>query len=184
MHIFQGFLVNLKRNKKCIYEGCKIRASFNVEGEKTPKFCSKHKLENMYDLKHYLCLFKDCKTRASCNYEGKKVPSFCSEHRLQGMINVVSTRCKSIFLSLKKKERTKNIFITSTLSKIFEDRIKMTVIAYIATSIYSQTLPYLATIKQKKPQSQPLSKKIILIMIFKQTKKLSMVVQKGALIYY
>jgi hypothetical protein len=78
-----------------MHEGCKIRASFNVEGEKTGKFCSKHKLENMHDIKHIHCLFKDCKTRASCNYEGKKVPSFCSEHRLQGMINVVSTRCKT-----------------------------------------------------------------------------------------
>jgi hypothetical protein len=36
------------KNKTCIHLNCKTQPTFNHEGEKKPKYCAKHKLENTY----------------------------------------------------------------------------------------------------------------------------------------
>ena len=77
---------------KCIHEGCKTRANFNIEGENIALYCSVHKLDGMIDIKHKKCIHQGCKTRPVFNIEGEKIALYCSEHKLDGMINVTEKR--------------------------------------------------------------------------------------------
>jgi hypothetical protein len=76
-----------------LHEGCKIRASFNKEGEKKPLYCLKHKLDGMTSTITKCCIYKDCKISAAFNKEGEKSPLYCSIHKLDGMINLRSNFC-------------------------------------------------------------------------------------------
>ena len=43
------------KNKKCEFEGCKSQPFFDIEGGKG-RFCSKHKNDNMIDVKNKRCI--------------------------------------------------------------------------------------------------------------------------------
>ena len=72
-------------------DGCTKRATFNISGEKVPKFCKKHKTPEMVDVCNDKCI--KCTKKASCNYENEKKPLYCGKHRLTNMINIITKRC-------------------------------------------------------------------------------------------
>lgn len=77
----------------CIFKGCQFGKLFNYEGL-PPKYCGKHKLEGMIDIKHERC--DECRYQASFGFieENKRVK--CRTHMIEGMINLKhkNIRCK------------------------------------------------------------------------------------------
>ena len=87
-------MINIKCHK-CNHKDCKIQPIYNFENEKTPKYCSIHKLDKMINVKNKPCQYENCKTIPVYNFENEKTPKFCSIHKLDGMINVLSPMCKT-----------------------------------------------------------------------------------------
>jgi len=82
------------KGKTCLYEGCRVRPCYNVEGEPNPLYCLAHKDPYMVNVKDkILCITLGCKTRANYNAEGEIKPLYCSDHKLESMINVKDRTC-------------------------------------------------------------------------------------------
>ena len=75
----------------CKENGCKIRPSFNNEGEKKALYCATHKKEGMVDVKSKTCI--ECNKRPSYNKEGDSTPLYCVAHKKEGMVDVKSNTC-------------------------------------------------------------------------------------------
>ena len=56
-------------NKKCVFENCTTRPTYNYENEKSGLYCAKHKLENMINVLNNKCIFENCTTltRKACS---------------------------------------------------------------------------------------------------------------------
>lgn len=78
----------------CKENDCDKFASFGREGDKTAKYCAKHKKDGMVDVAHNCCQEEGCYTHPSFNYKGNKAGAYCNKHKKTNMINVVSKRCK------------------------------------------------------------------------------------------
>ncbi len=78
---------------KCFIDDCSINACFNYKGETDGLYCSKHKLDDMINIKHKKCIFENCKTIPTFNYENKKQAIYCNKHKLENMINIISKTC-------------------------------------------------------------------------------------------
>ena len=76
----------------CIYEGCKVFGSYNIDGEKKGLYCLIHKLDGMVNVKRPSCIYEGCKKQPFYNYNGEK-RLYCITHKLDGMTNVVSPTC-------------------------------------------------------------------------------------------
>jgi hypothetical protein len=63
-------MINVVHLEKCVHENCKLTPLFNYAGEEKGLYCSKHKLENMIDLKHKICIENNCILRAYYNIYG------------------------------------------------------------------------------------------------------------------
>ena len=74
-------------------ERCRIRAYFNIQGEKEGLYCVSHKKEDMVDIKNKTCIEKGCNTRSNYNIQGEKEGLYCVAHKKDNMINVVSKKC-------------------------------------------------------------------------------------------
>jgi hypothetical protein len=88
----------------CIYDGCNKLAGYNAVGSKTPLYCSRHKEENMVDLKHQLCFGViltptgeeiGCDKRPVFNNKGLTVGLYCFAHKKEGMVNILAKKCLS-----------------------------------------------------------------------------------------
>ena len=77
-------------------ERCRIRAYFNINGEKEGLYCVAHKREEMIDVIHKTCIEKDCKTQAVFNYKGNKAGIRCSKHKEEGMIDIKNKTCDTV----------------------------------------------------------------------------------------
>ena len=77
----------------CIYEGCKVRPSYNNEGEKKAVYCVTHKLEGMVNVKNKTCINEGCNVRPCYNNEGGKKAVYCVTHKLEEMVNVNDKTC-------------------------------------------------------------------------------------------
>lgn len=83
----------------CPYEpfcesGCGIRASFNILGEKKPRFCYTHKEPNMTDVTHAKCKnVNGCLKSALFGFNGQKA-KYCGVHKDPKMINLYAKKCK------------------------------------------------------------------------------------------
>ena len=75
----------------CKEKDCKVRPSFNIEGEK-PLYCSVHKKEGMVNVVSKRCIHEDCKVRPIYNIDGEKA-LYCSEHKKEGMVDVRNKKC-------------------------------------------------------------------------------------------
>ena len=94
-------LVNLKINKKksreCLNKNCKIESCFNYKNFKEINirkfiYCSKHKLQNMINIKDKKCI--GCKIKCPIfNYEDKKIRLYCGDCKLTDMIDIKSKKC-------------------------------------------------------------------------------------------
>ena len=78
---------------KCVEPTCNTTPSYNYEGEKVPKYCFNHKLQNMIDVVSKTCVHPNCKTQPNFNYQDEKVAKYCGKHKLVDMVNVVSKTC-------------------------------------------------------------------------------------------
>ena len=74
-------------------ERCKTYANFNIESEKKPLYCAKHKKADMVDVKHKTCMEEYCKKQPTYNIPGENQALYCAKHKKEGMINVVSKTC-------------------------------------------------------------------------------------------
>ena len=88
------------KHKKCEYNGCKKRPTYNFENDK-PKFCFLHKEEKMIDVSNKRCAYIDCKKQPTYNFENEIKPKFCFLHKEENMIDVLNMRCK--YLDCKKQ---------------------------------------------------------------------------------
>ena len=77
----------------CINEGCTTRPNFNIEGQTKALFCSKHKKENMVDVKNKKCEFETCKIQPNFNFENNVKAKYCSNHKKEGMIDIKNKKC-------------------------------------------------------------------------------------------
>jgi hypothetical protein len=73
------------------YTQCNTEASFGIN---KPIYCSKHKKEEMIDVKHKICIEENCSKRASFNYENEESGLYCSSHKKDNMIDFSHRRCK------------------------------------------------------------------------------------------
>ena len=81
------FMININCDI-CEFEGCNENAWYNYENEIKVKYCKKHSLEDMINLKVNLCI--DCNLIASFNYYGEKIPIYCFSHKKDTMVNVIN----------------------------------------------------------------------------------------------
>ena len=78
---------------KCENECCKTEASYNFKGLPR-KFCNKHKLNNMVNVKDSICIEINCIKPAYYNYKGLKEKLYCQNHKDCNMINVKNKLCE------------------------------------------------------------------------------------------
>ena len=104
---------NMWKNKKsCGFEHCSAPPTFNYEDCNAPRFCAKHKLEGMVDMKSTSdnvkpkrkynrreCGFEGCSKYASFNFDGRNAV-LCSQHKVDGMV-----RCRAEKKKSEPKER-------------------------------------------------------------------------------
>lgn len=102
----------------CIFEGCKIRPSFNTEGNK-PLYCFSHMSENMINVNNKNCIHKDCKLTAIYNKSGER-PIYCSKHKTNDMINVISKNCihKDCKIRATYNKKEKGLFIVVHIKRV------------------------------------------------------------------
>ena len=83
------------KNKKCIYDGCKVRPAYNNDGETKALYCAKHKLKGMVNIaaRNKKCIQHGCDTISCYNKEGETKALYCVNHKLNGMVNVISKTC-------------------------------------------------------------------------------------------
>jgi hypothetical protein len=77
----------------CIDVGCKIRSSFNFEGETKALYCVSHKLDGMVDIKNKTCIYSGCKIQPKYNLEGESKALYCVSHKLDGMVDIKNKTC-------------------------------------------------------------------------------------------
>ena len=71
---------------------CKIRPSYNFEGNKKAIYCLAHKKNEMVDVRNKRCFHEGCYYQPSYNFEGDKA-LYCLEHKLEKMVNVKNKPC-------------------------------------------------------------------------------------------
>ena len=80
------------RNKVCLMENCKVRATFNLDGLK-PEYCVIHKTEEMINTDAKRCEVDECTSQPTFGYEDD-IATRCKEHILDDMIDVRSVLCE------------------------------------------------------------------------------------------
>jgi EsV-1-7 cysteine-rich motif len=78
------------KTRKCAENGCSLRPTFNMAGEKKAIYCSEHKKDEMTNVVNKRCKHNGCLSlNPSFNVAGEKNGIYCSEHRLEGMVSVI-----------------------------------------------------------------------------------------------
>lgn len=95
---------------RCYNCYCETNACYNYEGKRKPKYCAKHKLKGMINVKSSHCIHPNCKRQSIYNIEGEKA-RYCGEHKTNDMINVkrVSKPKTCIHTNCKKYPRFNTI---------------------------------------------------------------------------
>jgi hypothetical protein len=76
----------------CEYNNCLTESSYNYK-DLPRKYCYKHKLENMINVKDKLCIYENCIKAAYFNYKNETEKLYCNIHKLDNMVNVKSNIC-------------------------------------------------------------------------------------------
>jgi len=79
--------------KKCEHGGCTKKPSFNSEGLRKAKFCAKHKLKGMLNVRSIRCEHNGCSNWPIFKFEGEEKYRFCVQHKEEGMVRVRNTKC-------------------------------------------------------------------------------------------
>ena len=94
-------LINLKiykkKSRQCLNKDCKTEACFNYKNYTSINirkciYCSKHKLENMIDIKNKKCI-KCYNKQPVFNYGDQKNALYCGDCKLDNMIDLISKKC-------------------------------------------------------------------------------------------
>jgi hypothetical protein len=81
------------KHKKCEFNGCSIRPSYNNYGEIYGQFCKKHKEPSMIDVTiRQLCESNGCQITPNYNIEGETRGRFCVKHKEQNMVDIANKR--------------------------------------------------------------------------------------------
>ena len=80
-------------SRLCREGNCKIRPSYNYQGNKQGIFCNIHKLEEMTNVKDKKCEYENCNKLPTYNYEGESKKRFCVIHKLNAMVDILHKRC-------------------------------------------------------------------------------------------
>ncbi len=81
---------------KCASKNCSVKnAVFAYSKTDKSKYCAKHKVPGMVDVKNKTCEEDNCDIIPAFNFPSQTKGIRCSDHRLEGMINVISKRCVS-----------------------------------------------------------------------------------------
>jgi hypothetical protein len=90
-------------NKRCEFDGCGKRPSYNYPDQEGSRFCATHKLDTMVDIvnRNNKCQYDTCTRISNFGYIGDKKGSYCSEHKLENMIDLKNKTC--IFNNCKKQ---------------------------------------------------------------------------------
>ena len=103
----------------CKEKDCKLHPNFNYEGEKSGLYCSKHKKEDMIDVKHSSCINDFCDTQVN----NSKFDGYCFSCYVKDPKN----KDKPIIRNYKMKERAVEDYIKEQypeLSLKFDKTIK------------------------------------------------------------
>jgi hypothetical protein len=80
---------------KCQIEGCRVKnAWFGDKGNKTARFCSKHKKSDMINVINKTCEHNECNTLPTFNIKGSGFARFCSKHKELNMVNIKHKKCE------------------------------------------------------------------------------------------
>ena len=83
----------VQKQKTC--EQCGTRPNFNTPGLKGGRFCTKHKLTGMVNVRNKRCEHAGCGSSSrTFNTPGSKQGRFCKDHKGDGMVDVRSKRCE------------------------------------------------------------------------------------------
>jgi hypothetical protein len=104
-------------------------------------YCSKHKLDNMINVKDYSCLYPECDTIPKFNFEGETKAKFCSKHKEIGMIDVCHPRCKTPLCFTIVKDKYEgyclfcymNLFPDKPVSRNYKTK-EYSVVEYVKTN--------------------------------------------------
>jgi hypothetical protein len=56
-------------SKRCIFESCEKRPSYNYKDQNKGLYCNDHKLVDMINIISKRCIFESCEKRPSYNYK-------------------------------------------------------------------------------------------------------------------
>ena len=87
-------------SKRCLYDLCTVRPSFNHVGSKSPAFCKQHAEDGMVNVRGNFCLQKSCTKRPTFNVFGSKKPVYCKQHAPTGWKDVRHRRCSHDFCTM------------------------------------------------------------------------------------
>lgn len=80
-------------SRYCEAYECEKYPSFNYLNKITPIYCSKHKLNNMVNVRAKQCAENNCTTSPSFNFSTKNEPIYCYEHKHDDMVNIKMFQC-------------------------------------------------------------------------------------------
>jgi EsV-1-7 cysteine-rich motif len=81
------------KTRKCAENGCSLRPTFNMTGEKKAIYCSEHKKDEMTNVVNKRCKHNGCLSlNPSFNFVTEKKGLYCSQHQQEGMVSVISKK--------------------------------------------------------------------------------------------
>ena len=97
------------KSKRCIFDNCNIRPSYNYENEKQAIYCAKHKLDNMIDIKNNKCKTELCFTIVNKRYKGFCLRCFIYNFPDSKIIRDYGTREAKVSEFIKETYKDLNI---------------------------------------------------------------------------
>jgi hypothetical protein len=80
--------------QKCIIDGCKERARYNVDGKKGLRYCLLHKTKDMKDNTKKICIEDKCSEEAYYNVKHNNNGIYCNLHKKENMCSNKNKTCK------------------------------------------------------------------------------------------
>ncbi len=80
---------------KCASKNCSVKnAVFAYSKTDKSKYCAKHKVPGMIDIKNKTCKKAGCGKIPCFNFRGLKKRIYCADHKDDDMVNVINKTCK------------------------------------------------------------------------------------------
>ncbi len=80
---------------KCSAKNCSVKnANYAYSKTDKSKYCAKHKVPGMVDIKHSTCNTDECRKRPNFNFLGQTKGVKCFKHKVDGMVDVINATCE------------------------------------------------------------------------------------------